>query len=492
MKRKSSFSTLRWISMALIFAAVLLTVIQLARYSRIRNNFPPGMVIAGVPVGGMDNVRAAERLVEAYGIPIEVHYADSIIQIKPSVVGFEIGLDSMLAAADLQRITQPFWSAFYDYLFNRLDVPIEVPLVAEISEDRMRAYLTDELAARYDKPPVVAMPIPGTVNFEEGVSGKSLDIDRAVILIEDALKSPSNRTVNLSYREETPPRPSYDTLKIQVQQIIDVAGFDGIVELYLLDLETRKEVNFAYQNGEELQPEIAFTAASTMKIPIMTSVFKRVKEPVPERVTEQLELMIELSQNDPADRLMETTMDTYLGPLQVTEDLRQLGLENTFLAGMFYVGAPLLVRVETPANTRADINTDPDPYNQTTSIDMGMLLDDIYQCSETGGGNLIAVFPEDITQQECQLMLTYLARNKIGVLLQAGLPDGTKFAHKHGWLLEYDELIHHMSDAGIVYSPGGNYVITIYLYNENQIVFDMANRFVGDISTAIYNYFNLE
>ena len=89
-------------------------------------------------------------------------------------------------------------------------------------------------------------------------------------------------------------------------------------------------------------------------------------------------------------------------------------------------------------------------------------------------------------------MLTYLARNKIGVLLQAGLPDGTRFAHKHGWLMEYDELIHHMSDAGIVYSPGGNYIITIYLFNENQIVFDTANRFVGDISTAIYNYFNLE
>ena len=376
MKRKSSFSTLRWISMALIFAAVLLTVIQLARYSRIRNNFPPGMVIAGVPVGGMNNVRAAERVVQAYGIPIEVHYADSIIQIKPSVVGFEIELDSMLAAADLQRITQPFWSAFYDYLFNRLDVPIEVPLVADISEDRMRAYLTDELAARYDEPPVVAMPIPGTVNFEEGTPGKSLDIDRAVILIENALNSPSNRTVNLSYKEETPPRPSYDNLKIQVQQIVDVAGFDGIVELYLLDLETRKELSFAYQNGEDLQPEIAFTAASTMKIPIMTSVFKRVKEPVSDQVTEQIELMIELSQNDPADRLMETTMDTYLGPLQVTEDLRQLGLENTFLAGMFYIGAPLLVRVETPANTRADIYTDPDPYNQTTPVDMGMLLDE--------------------------------------------------------------------------------------------------------------------
>lgn len=478
--------------MALIFAAVLLTVIELARYSRIRTNFPPGMIIADVPVGGMDNIRAAERIVQAYGIPIEVHYADSVIQIKPSVIGFDMNLESMLAAADLQRITQPFWSAYFDYLFNRLDTPIEVPLVAEISEERMRAYLRDEVAIRYDLQPVVAMPVPGTSTFDEGVPGKTLDIDRAVILIEEALRSPTNRIVNLTYQQVAPPRPSYDNLRIQVQQIIDVSGFDGVVELYLLDLETRKELNFAYENGETIQPGISFTAASTMKIPIMASIYKRVEEPVPDQITELIELMIELSQNDPADRLMETLIDPYLGPLQITEDLRKLGLENTFLAGMFYQGAPLLVRIETPANTRSDIFTDPDPYNQTTSSDMGMLLDDIYQCAEKGGGTFAAVFPDEITQQECQLMITYLARNKIGVLLQAGLPDGTRFAHKHGWIQEYDGLIHHMSDAGIVYSPGGNYVITIYLYNQNQVVFDPTNRLVADISQAIYNYFNLE
>ena len=491
MRDRSGYSILRWVSFALIFAAVLLTGIQLARYSRLRTNLPPGMVIADVPVGGMDHIRAAERLIQVYGMPIEVYYGEDVIQIRPALVGFEINLESMLVAADTQRITRPFWSAFVDYLFNRLPTPIEVPLVADISEARMRDYLANEIAPRYDTPPSIAMPIPGTVNFEEGIHGRSLDIDRAVTLISDALNSPTNRTVRLSYNKVDPARPSLKNLQILVQQIIDVSGFDGIVEMYLFDLQRQEELFFAYQDGESLQPGIAFTAASTVKIPIMTSVFRRIEDPHPQDVIQLMESMIELSQNDPADQLMRRVLDVNLGPLLVTEDLRSLGFENSFLAGMFYPGAPLLVRIDTPANQRTDVFTDPDTYNQTTSVEIGMLLNDIYQCAEMGNSTFAAVFPGEITQEECQMMLTYLGRNKIGVLLQAGLPDGTRFAHKHGWIQGYDGVIHHMSDAGIVYTPGGDFIIAIYLYHPVQIVFDPINRLVADIGTAIYNYFNL-
>ena len=79
-------------------------------------------------------------------------------------------------------------------------------------------------------------------------------------------------------------------------------------------------------------------------------------------------------------------------------------------------GAALLQRFSTPANQRTDIFTDPDVYNQTTALDMGMLLEDIYQCSQNGGGALSAVFPAEITQTECQAMITHLTRNKIAVL----------------------------------------------------------------------------
>jgi beta-lactamase class A len=494
MRRSSSRSGfvifLRWVSVALIFLAVLVTVVELVRYSRIRNAFPPGMVIAGIPVGGLNQQQAAERLIQSYGVPVEMHYQGTVIQIKPALLGFELDLTNMLTAADLQRVNQPFWRAFWDFLWNRMPNPSEIPLSAKISEDRVQAYLRDEIASRYDKPPTAAQPVPGSVNFEPGEEGTTLDVERATVLIEDALRSPTSRVINLSFKAIDPYRPSMQNLQILLQQIIDLAGFDGITELYLKDLQGGQEIHFAYQQGVELVPDIAFTAASTIKIPIMVSVFRRVGDPPPEEVINLIELMIERSENDPADQLMETVLDATLGPLIVTDDLRELGLENTFLAGHFYPQAPLLERFETPANTRTDVNTDPDVYNQTTPVEMGMLLEDIYQCAEVGGGTLAAVFPGEITQYDCQLMINYLSLNRIGVLIQAGMPDGSRLAHKHGWITEVDGLIHTIADVGIAYTPGSDYLLSIFLYDSVQLVWEPANLLMAQLSQAVYNYYN--
>ena len=480
-----------WLSIILIVLTTVLLVFQLISYSRIRSNLPPGSMVGDVPVGGLDRQEAADRLIKAYSIPVEVHYGDAVIQIKPASIGFELELDVMLTAADQQRINEPFWSGFWDFLWNRFPSPDPVPLRVKISDDRLRQFLQNEIAARYDQPPTEAIPVPGSTKFEAGNSGTKLDVDRAVILVKDALKSAKTRIVNLTFETVEPARPSIQNLQILLQQIIDVSGFDGLTELYLLDLQSRQEINFAYQNGQNITPGIAFTAASTMKIPIMISVFSRIDDPVPEEISNQISLMIERSENDPADRLMENVLDGNLGPLKVTDDMVALGLEDTFLAGYFYPGAPLLKRINTPANQRTDITTEPDLYNQTTPVEMGMLLDDLYQCANNDGGSLKAVFNDDITQSECRTMIDYLKLNRIGVLLQAGLPEATQIAHKHGWITEADGLIHTISDAGIVYTPGGNFILSIYVYHPNQLVFDVANLLIAQLASAVYNYYNL-
>ena len=491
MRSRGSLSFLRWASLGLIFAAVVFTGYQLVRYSRLRSTFAPGMRIAEVPVGGLTQEAAAERLVQAYGVPVEIRYGEASIQVKPQVLGFELDLELMLAAADLQRINQPFWNAFWAYLWNDLPSPQPVPLSASIAEDRLRSYLSSEIAPRYDKPPSESVPIPGSVEFNPGTPGTSLDIDRAVQLIEVALRSPSARTVNLTYNQVAAQRPSFQNLETLIKQTIDLSGFDGLTEVYLLDLQTEQEINFAYQFGTNVTPGVAFTAASTIKIPIMVSTYRRFDEPTPDYIVNMLELMIERSENDPADRLMEQAMGGNLGPLELTKDMKELGLENTFLSGYFYPGAPLLVRVSTPANQRDDISTNPDIYNQTTPVEMGMLLNDIYECSETGGGSFAAVWPGQISQTECQQMIDYLVLNDIPMLLRAGLPEGTRIAHKHGWIQESDGLLHSVADASIIFTPGGNYVLTVFMYESNQLVFDPVNALVADISRAVYNYYNI-
>ena len=250
-------------------------------------------------------------------------------------------------------------------------------------------------------------------------------------------------------------------------------------------------MHFAVQNNEEIPPEIAFTAASTIKIPVMISVLRRTDSPTPEYITAMLQEMIMFSKNTDTDQLMETVIDPVYGPIYVTEDLAALGLKNTFLGGYFYLGAPLLRRYETPANQRADINLAPDIYNQTTPGEMGTILEAIYHCETNGNGLLAQTFPDQITQEECQFMTQLLIGDRLPYLITAGLPEGTRVAHKHGWIEELDGLLHTMSDAAIIYSPGQDYVLTIYMYHPEQLVFDDGNRLMAQLSTTIYNFFNV-
>jgi beta-lactamase class A len=249
--------------------------------------------------------------------------------------------------------------------------------------------------------------------------------------------------------------------------------------------------------GQEIsvEPDVAFTASSTIKIPIMVSNYIAFgNQPLDERTSGLVLDMIQKSENPPADALMER-LDVNLGPLVVTEDMEKIGLENTFIAGFFcdpINPCPLLARYSTPANQRLDVFTDPDLYNQTTTSDMGMLLADIYQCATSGGGALMAAFPDRVTQASCQQMIDYLASDKIGVLIEAGVPEGTQIAHKHGWISDAASgVIKNISDSAIVYTPGGNYVLVIYAYHPVQAVWEPVSNLFAQLSQAVYNYFNL-
>ena len=73
----------------------------------------------------------------------------------------------------------------------------------------------------------------------------------------------------------------------------------------------------------------------------------------------------------------------------------------------------------------------------------------------------------------------------------ARLRDGTQIAHKHGWITEVDGVIHTISDSCIVYSGAGNYVLVIFMWQPNQLIFDDANLLFAKLSQGVYNYFNL-
>ena len=300
MRLRGSSLILRGVSLIFILAAAVFIVFQLIQYSISRSNYPSDMTIGGVPVGGLDPQSAAQRLLQVFSVPIEIHYNDAVIDLDPGLIGFQINTESMLAAADLQRTGSSFWLGYWDYLWNRRSSASQIPLVASFSEERLRVYLQNEISTRYDQAPLSAQPIPGTVNFTPGTPGQSLDIDRAVTLIASALESPTQRVVLLTSQRTAASRPTLSSLQILLKQIIDKSGFVGITDLYFLDLQTTEEMQFAYQSGKDLpvNPDIAFTASSTIKIPIMVSVYRHFKSKIDEQTGAELKDMIALSNND--------------------------------------------------------------------------------------------------------------------------------------------------------------------------------------------------
>lgn len=494
MRKRNTNIILRGVSILFLTVALVLTITSLIAYSRQRNSYPVGMTIAGVPVGGLSPAQASQRLLEVYTSPIEAQYNDAIIHIDPGNVGFQVDVETMLAAADLTRTGGSFWGGFWDYIWNRTPPESQIPLSATISEERLREYLQNEISSRYDQPPEPAQPLPGGTTFLPGAPGQNLDLDRAILLITDALRSPSNRSIALSFIRSAAARPTIENLEILLKQIVTTSSFDGLIGFYMMDLQTGQEIHFTMNNKQEIpsEPDIAFTASSTIKVPIVASYLINRGSDLDPETAEVILRTLGRSDNSATDLVLER-IDPFNGPIIVTRDMEAIGLQSTFIGGMFYLGAPnLLPGRITPGNSRTDVSTQPDSYSQTTASEMGVLLADLYQCAQNGGGALIAAFPDKVSPATCQLLIDFMAQDKLGALIQGGVPDGTLVPHKHGYVLSpRDGVMHDTSDVGIVYTPGGNFVLSIYTYHPVQNIWDVTNPLFINLTQAIYNYFNI-
>jgi hypothetical protein len=127
--------------------------------------------------------------------------------------------------------------------------------------------------------------------------------------------------------------------------------------------------------------------------------------------------------------------------------------------------------------------TDPDPWLQTMPREMGWLLRHLYDCGQ-GQGLLLELFPEAITQEKCQDMLDLMAQNADDSRMVAGLPEGIPCAHKSGWISDMK------ADAGIVYSPGGTYIFSVFAWEEGSLSDAQGNPRISALSWISYSFFN--
>ena len=104
-----------------------------------------------------------------------------------------------------------------------------------------------------------------------------------------------------------------------------------------------------------------------------------------------------------------------------------------------------------------------------------------------GGGPLLAVYPDELTPNECQAIIDLMILNEEGNLIRYGVPEGTPVSHKHGWA----RATH--ADAGIVFTPGGDFVIVEYLDQPGDwLLADISFPILREIARAAYNYFNMD
>jgi beta-lactamase class A len=480
---------LAFAALAAVAAAAVLASRQVTGYLAARAILATGSTMAGIPVGGLTPGDAGTRVIQAFTqTPVELRLNGSTILLDPTQAGLNIPVGAMVEQAAAQNGGE-YWAGFWQYLWNKTPGPVTIPLTCSADADRLRAFLADQVAPRYTRPPTAGTIIAGTANLQPGQPGSLLDIDPAIPEIQAALCSLDQRVVELHETASTALPPSADQLAPALQALVQVYGFDGLSEIYYQDLKTGREIQLALRGRDKVEPGIAFTAASTIKIPVLVSAFRKIDGDLPDDIRGKMARMIDLSDNASTDAVMMDVLDPNIAPVQVTQDMQALGLKDTFLAGFFYPGAPLLDRYQTPANGRTDLSTDPDMYNQTTAADMGRLLAMIYHCAADGSGPLVETFKGQVTQAECQVLVDFLAKNRKGVLIEAGLPDGSRLAHKYGWVTDpVDGLMHNASDAAIVYSPGGDFILTVYLYHPDQLQWDLAQRLAASFAELIYNF----
>ncbi|MGF1506004.1 MAG: serine hydrolase [Anaerolineae bacterium] len=356
-----------------------------------------------------------------------------------------------------------------------------------------------DVAARYDSPPTEAQPALDSLSFRAGEPGYTLDIEASRARIDEALFEPLERSVELVIDEQAQPQADIDSLGDLLIDYVDASGFTGVASVFVVDLQTGDELELNIDTRDGGTPslitcDIAYASMSTMKIPIMVDYFRHL-ERLPERDPQRddaYKLLIEtmtLSGNISANFMMQSSGfgDLERGVENVTQTAQYLGLENTFIVAGYDVEDPPEY-YSTPAREAARdgscVNTRPDAYMQTTIRDMALLLDMIYQCSEFGGG-LTAAYPDAITQADCQMMLETMADNEEGVLILAGVPQDIDVAHKHGWISDTH------GDAGVVFTPGGDYVLVMTLWADVAwLNFQESFPVLQDISAAVFNYFN--
>ena len=276
----------------------------------------------------------------------------------------------------------------------------------------------------------------------------------------------------------SPPRPAtpIDSLKARIERRI-AEQHGAIVGIAFHDLQTGDSL---YLNADD-----SFHAASTMKVPVMIELFRRID--VGALRLDQGILLVNqfgsivdgspysLDAGDDSDSSAYKLTGTRV-PLKdlidrmitrssnlATNALIELVRASNANETAHMLGARnirVLRGVEDGKAFRAGMN------NTTTARDLAVLLEAI----ETGRA---------ASRSSCDAMREILLHQEFNEEIPAGLPAGTRVAHKTGWITGV------LHDAAVVYPPGRKPYVLVVLTREIPDE-KVARRLIADLSRMVW------
>lgn len=295
------------------------------------------------------------------------------------------------------------------------------------------------------------------------------------------------RSAEVIGADTVPPSPEFAALGEQIAAMMLNAGFDPVTStfgaFFLMDLQTGEALSI----GED----IAFSGMSVNKVAILADYFRTFESPLRDEQAITLAEAIVCSENISTNEMLTAIGggSPFTGAERVSEMLEQLGLGDMFIYTP-YANDPFITP-EAPFNPAPrpgidQVSAQPDPYNQLTINEIGALLNGMYQCAYADSGILLETFPDSFTPDECRDMLSIMNNNRVGNLLERGIPANVPLAHKHGWINDTH------GDAGIIFSPGGTYILAVVMHGPTWLNFEQSEPVVAEISRTVYNYYNPE
>jgi Beta-lactamase enzyme family len=239
-------------------------------------------------------------------------------------------------------------------------------------------------------------------------------------------------------------------------------AFPGTTGVYVEDLATGR--------GAAWNARARFPAASTLKVAIAVEALRaHTGKPAPGSYLDSLlhRMLIE-SDNDAANE----TESTFGGGGQVDDLLHALGIGDTWMGGGYLHGTP----VRPPIPVRVDSQPSFPCCKYTTAWDLARLFADIHLAA-AGKGPLAARYGSTFTASDARYVLYLLAhvpdRGKLGRFIGGG---PYALLHKAGWISDARH------DAGLVYWPGGVFVVAVMTYGSGVGV--ASDVLAGRVTTA--------